>query len=82
MFAMYLPKAQSFNPEKWYVHCDEIFCLQAFRWIFEKYDGVRAVWNGKRGNMYSRYGNVLPIPNFVTDSLPPNTFLDGEVSEI
>lgn len=49
------------------------------RWIFEKFDGVRAIWNPSTREMYSRNGNEINIPNAVRDSLPP-FWLDGEVS--
>ncbi|MEE9302395.1 MAG: DNA ligase [Thiotrichaceae bacterium] len=44
--------------------------------ISEKYDGVRALWNGKQ--LVSRQGNVYHAPNwFIADF--PNQSLDGEL---
>lgn len=36
-------------------------------WISEKFDGVRATWDGK--NMYSRNGNEYTIPDFLKEQL-------------
>lgn len=50
-----------------------------FRWLFEKYDGVRGFWNPLKKAFYSRLGNVLPIPAHIIKSMPTDTFLDGEL---
>jgi DNA ligase 1 len=44
--------------------------------ISEKYDGVRAVWDGKQ--FTSRQGNLIAAPAWFTKGLP-NTPLDGEL---
>ena len=44
--------------------------------ISEKYDGVRAMWNGSR--FYTRQGNLINAPAWFTKDLP-NTPLDGEL---
>ena len=45
-------------------------------WVSEKYDGVRAYWNGRY--LLSRSGRPIPAPEFFTDNLP-DTPLDGEL---
>jgi len=45
-------------------------------WVSEKYDGVRAIWNGKK--LVSRGGNIYHAPKWFTDPLP-NEKLDGEL---
>lgn len=45
-------------------------------WVSEKYDGVRAVWNGKQ--LISRGGNIYHAPAWFTEHFPP-TRLDGEL---
>ena len=49
------------------------------RWIFEKYDGVRAFWNPKKKTFYSRHGKKFSFPQKVIDAMPCNLFLDGEL---
>jgi DNA ligase 1 len=44
--------------------------------ISEKYDGVRAIWDGKQ--FYSRQGNTIHAPAWFTKDLP-KTQLDGEL---
>lgn len=44
--------------------------------ISEKYDGVRAVWDGKL--LHTRQGNVINAPTWFTKNLP-NVPLDGEL---
>lgn len=44
--------------------------------ISEKYDGVRAMWDGQA--LYTRQGNVIEAPAWFTQSLP-KTPLDGEL---
>lgn len=44
--------------------------------ISEKYDGVRAIWNGKQ--FYTRQGNEIHAPAWFTKDLPA-TPLDGEL---
>lgn len=45
-------------------------------WVSEKYDGVRAYWDGKR--LVSRQGNTLHAPQWFIANFP-NTPLDGEL---
>ena len=44
--------------------------------VSEKYDGVRAVWDGK--NLVSRQGNIIHSPAWFTKDLP-KTPMDGEL---
>lgn len=44
--------------------------------VSEKYDGVRAIWDGK--TLRSRSGNVIPAPAWFIAKLPPQR-LDGEL---
>jgi len=53
--------------------------LCASRWLFEKYDGIRAFWNPLKKTFYSRLGNVLNIPQEIVDAMPEDIFLDGEI---
>jgi DNA ligase-1 len=45
-------------------------------WASEKYDGVRAIWNGRK--LLSRHGKDLKAPEWFTAKLP-NRRLDGEL---
>ncbi|HMN44215.1 MAG TPA: DNA ligase [Povalibacter sp.] len=45
-------------------------------WISEKFDGVRALWNGRE--LLSRSGNVIAAPVWFLDGLP-DMALDGEL---
>ena len=45
-------------------------------WVSEKYDGVRAFWNGHQ--LVSRQGNIYRAPNWFTADFP-NTAIDGEL---
>ena len=45
-------------------------------WVSEKYDGVRAFWNGKQ--LVSRQGNIINTPTWFTAPLTA-TQLDGEL---
>ena len=45
--------------------------------ISEKYDGVRAVWNGV--NFVSRTGKVYEAPKWFKEGMPANHSLDGEL---
>ena len=45
-------------------------------WVSEKYDGVRAYWDGKR--LISRQGNEYHAPPWFTENFPKET-LDGEL---
>ncbi len=45
-------------------------------WVSEKYDGVRAIWNGKQ--LVSRGGNIYHAPKWFTQVLPKQK-LDGEL---
>lgn len=46
-------------------------------WMTEKYDGIRATWDGK--NLISRTGVPIPAPQWFTDQLPKDLQLDGEL---
>ncbi|WP_246128479.1 DNA ligase [Pleionea sediminis] len=45
-------------------------------WVSEKYDGVRAYWDGKA--FYTRHGNLINAPKWFTESFPRKA-LDGEL---
>jgi DNA ligase 1 len=45
-------------------------------WVSEKYDGVRAWWDG--GKLLTRAGNVIHAPRWFTDGWP-DASLDGEL---
>ncbi len=45
-------------------------------WVSEKFDGVRAYWNGK--HLMSRQGNIFHAPEWFTAVLPERA-LDGEL---
>ena len=47
--------------------------------MFEKYDGVRAFWNPRRWNFYSRFGDPLLVPHCILATMPKDLFLDGEI---
>lgn len=47
--------------------------------MFEKYDGVRAFWNPLKLAFFSRFGNMLMMPQHIVESMPSDTFLDGEL---
>ena len=46
-------------------------------WMSEKFDGERALWDGKQ--MISRGGKVIWIPEWFKALMPPNMSLDGEL---
>ena len=46
-------------------------------YMSEKYDGYRAMWDGKR--FVSRQGNVYNAPEWFTKHLPKDVVLDGEL---
>eukprot|EP00040_Diaphanoeca_grandis_P013803 m.69699 g.69699 ORF g.69699 m.69699 type:complete len:349 (-) comp24130_c0_seq1:144-1190(-) len=45
-------------------------------WMSEKYDGVRAVWDGD--SLYTRHGNLIYAPDWFVQDLPSEP-LDGEL---
>ena len=45
-------------------------------WVSEKYDGVRAIWDGKQ--LVSRGGNIYHAPAWFTENFPKQR-LDGEL---
>jgi len=47
--------------------------------MFEKYDGVRGFWNPLKKSFYSRKGNRFTFPREITDAMPKDIFLDGEL---
>ncbi|KAJ3343953.1 hypothetical protein HDU93_005236 [Gonapodya sp. JEL0774] len=48
-------------------------------WISEKLDGVRAYWDPKNRQFYSRLGNPFTPPDWFIDKLPKDMSLDGEL---
>lgn len=48
-----------------------------FRWMSEKYDGIRARWDGDK--LHSREGTQIKAPKEFIDRLPKNVILDGEL---
>jgi len=55
------------------------FLISKNRWIFEKYDGIRGFWNPLTQTFYSRKGKAFSFPKEVTDAMPQDIFLDGEI---
>jgi len=55
------------------------YMTQRFRWVFEKYDGVRGFWNPLKKTMFSRTGVKFDLPQEVIDDMPQDLFLDGEL---
>ncbi len=45
-------------------------------WMSEKFDGVRAIWDGTK--FLSKQGNILPVPDYLTENMPTEA-LDGEI---
>jgi DNA ligase-1 len=46
-------------------------------WMSEKFDGVRAIWDGE--NFLSRTGKILHAPDWFKEGLPKDIMLDGEL---
>jgi len=46
-------------------------------WVSEKFDGYRAIWNGKE--FVSRQNNVYHVPDWFSALMPPSISLDGEL---
>ena len=46
-------------------------------WMSEKFDGVRAFWDGK--TLRTRTGNSISAPNWLIEQLPKHLGLDGEL---
>jgi DNA ligase-1 len=46
-------------------------------WMSEKYDGIRAIWTGKR--LMSRTGKVITAPQSFLSLLPSDSSFDGEL---
>lgn len=59
--------------------CCAVFDCYYNRWVFEKYDGIRAIWNPKRRTFYTRWGSDLFIPNYIVDTITPHFWMDSEV---
>ena len=57
------PKNTSVAPEGWY--------------LSEKFDGYRAIWNGK--DFISRNGNIFAVPDWFRNWMPPAIAMDGEL---
>lgn len=45
--------------------------------IFEKYDGMRAIWHPRRKKFYSRAGKIFEMPDWVVKDMP-DFAADGE----
>lgn len=43
----------------------------------EKYDGVRAYWDGS--GIFTKAGRYLKVPDFFIEGLPAQLHLDGEL---
>jgi DNA ligase-1 len=56
---------------------DEEFHDPTGYWVSEKYDGLRAFWDGAK--FLSRAGNPFYAPKFFTKNLPKDVTLDGEL---
>ncbi|HEX4641050.1 MAG TPA: DNA ligase [Chthoniobacterales bacterium] len=46
-------------------------------WMSEKYDGLRAWWDGQK--LWTRNGNLIHAPDYFLAELPPDIALDGEL---
>jgi DNA ligase len=46
-------------------------------WMSEKYDGLRAYWDGQK--LWSRKGNLIHAPDYFLAELPRDIVLDGEL---
>jgi DNA ligase-1 len=46
-------------------------------WVSEKYDGLRAWWDGQK--LWTRQGNLIHAPNYFLAELPRDVVLDGEL---
>jgi DNA ligase-1 len=46
-------------------------------WMSEKYDGLRAWWDGQK--LWSRRGNLIHAPDYFLAELPRDIVLDGEL---
>ena len=55
-----------------------LLAFTLFRWMLEKYDGVRAFWNPESKAFYTRQGRKKVMPQEIIDSMP-TIFLDGEL---
>ena len=64
-----------FSLAKTYSPHDDAASLNEY-WASEKYDGVRALWDGKR--LISRGGKVFAAPDWFVEGMP-NVKMDGEL---
>ena len=46
-------------------------------WVSEKYDGLRAYWDGQK--LWTRKGNLIHAPGYFLAELPRDIVLDGEL---
>src|SRR5205814_5646859 len=46
-------------------------------WMSEKYDGLRAYWDGQQ--LWSRKGNLIHAPDYFLAEFPSHIVLDGEL---
>ena len=61
------------DPEKWY----SLILFHFSRWMSEKFDGVRAMWDGFR--FVNILGKEIPTPEFMLKEVPQGTKFDGEL---
>ena len=47
------------------------------RWMSEKFDGIRAYWNGN--DFYTKKGHLIVCPKEFKMKIPKNYELDGEL---
>ena len=84
LFATQIIAKQNIASDKTAAKPSEIFLAQVYKsginvrhyLVSEKYDGVRALWDGKA--LYTRAGRLIAAPAWFTKGFP-NTPLDGEL---
>jgi ATP-dependent DNA ligase len=64
------------NPTGWYSKKLLFFSKTLLRWMTEKYDGMRLLWNGTA--FFTRQGKRLKAPESITMNMP-KVVLDGEL---
>lgn len=48
-------------------------------WISEKLDGIRAYWDYKEGELFTRNGSLIYAPDWFIENFPKDINLDGEL---
>lgn len=48
-------------------------------WLSEKLDGIRAIWDAKEGELFTRSGKLILAPDWFLDYFPKDINLDGEL---